>query len=168
MTDHNLARRIFEEIRERPYQVPTRPGEVAWECSAKAQELVKELAILGYDTRIRIADMDWYDSPIPRDILDLHPKDRPTTHFYPEVLIDGAWRLIDPSIDSALVEKGFRLVGFEGDPRSCFTITRVYNSAEQLAFAGLWTDPAFVEQYFRDVSPFLRAVHDWFEQVRQS
>ncbi len=166
--DHTLAKTIFERIRAQPYQVPTKAGEITPQCATKSYELVGELAMLGYTVRIRIAEMDWYDSPIPREIIDLHPKDRPITHYYPEVLIDGDWRLIDPSVDPELAEKGFRMVGFEGDLRSCFTLTRIYAPDEQLAFASLWEDEDFIIRYFEDVGPFLRGVSRWITEARRS
>lgn len=131
--DHSEARRIFEDIRDRPYQVPTKMGEITPQCYTKSRELVAELTTIGYTAKTEIAEMDWYASPIPSDIIDLHPKNIPTTHFYPKILIDGQWRLIDPSIDPELSRKGFKLVEFEGDPLSCFKLKKFIHQKNKMS-----------------------------------
>lgn len=164
---HERARQIFEEIRNEPYRVSTAPDIEVPNCYFKGIRLIKELEQIGYAVRGKVAEMDWRVSPLPQEIIDLRPNDyQEEQHFYVEVEIDGEWRVIDPSIDPASAALGFRMVEFEGDPQTCFHLTREFSQEEQIAIFEKMARPAFIEAHFQKNEAFLTAVNAWLDKNR--
>ena len=164
---HLAACKIFEDIRNEPYLVSTSPMVEAPNCYFKGIRLIKELAQLGYAVKGHVADIDWADTPVPDEIVNLRPKDFPSEqHFYLSVLIDGVWRVIDPSIDPQTATLGFRMVEFEGDARTCFDLQRKLSQKEQIEVFQKMADIKMIEDYFQKNAVFLQAINEWLEKSR--
>jgi hypothetical protein len=89
--NHSAARRIFEEIRNRPYAWSIAPGESAHNCYFKGVELLQRLGILGYAVRGRVGET-YLDERVPEEIKKLYPPEVLLTHFWVEVQLDGTWQ----------------------------------------------------------------------------
>lgn len=166
--DHSCARAIYEDIRNVPYQVSTKPGVPAANCYFKGMRLIEKLSQLGYPVKACVGEMDWTKGPIPEEITALRPVDYPPEqHFWVSIEIDGVWRMIDPSIDPITAELGFRMVDFDGDARTCFHLTRVYSQKEQIENLQAILQPGFFEDYFEKNGAFLHAVNHWLNEKRK-
>jgi len=123
--DHSHLEKIYNEIKEEPYLVSTEPNVEAPNCYFKGLKFLKNATELGYLARGRVADIDWNNSPTPKEITNLIPSDIQEKHFYVEIMIDDKWRTLDPSMDSKSEKLGFRAVSFEGDDRTCFDLHKI-------------------------------------------
>ncbi len=164
---HAVARRIFEEIRERPYAVSVEAGVAANNCYYKGIELLQRLGCLGYAVRGCTAETFWDETLIPPEIHKLYPPKHLVTHFYVEAEIDGAWRILDPSFDPVLEKAGFRIGQWDSRTIACFTLTKIYDQKEQIAYTEMWNDPVYAVSYFLEAGPFLRAFNTWLDGVRK-
>lgn len=162
---HRKARQIFEEIQGRPYRVAVAPDIVANNCYYKGQELLQRLALLGYAVRGRVCETFWDPQVFPQDIVDLHPDDILSTHFYVEVLVDDEWRIIDPSFQPALAQYGFTIGSWEGTPTPCFPAVKIYSDVEMAQYQRLWRSPGYMENYFQRCQDFLSRMNAWLEKL---
>ena len=164
---HDVAKNVFERIREQPYLVSTEQGQVAPNCFFKGCQLINDLSVLGYGVRGRTAEMDWTRTPLPTEITDLILDDVLQLHFYPEVLIDGEWRILDPSIDPETAKLGFKMVEFENEEgKCCFATSNVCSLEEQIVMFNKISEPAYLEHYFSRSRLFLEAINKWLIEQR--
>jgi hypothetical protein len=163
--DHTRAKQIFTEIQSKPYSLSLAPGVPANNCYYKGVELLQRLGVLGYAVRGRVGETYWETSIIPADIIGLLPPDILVTHFYPEILIDGTWRIIDPTFQPALAKYGFIIGAWEGTPAPCFPITKLYTQEESIAYQEQWFDPAYQQNFFARGAACWKALNQWFSQV---
>ena len=165
--DDALARSVFEEIRDRPYRIAPTPEEKADNCYFKGTELIQKLTGFGYKMRGRLGDIDWHDGPYPHEVLALLPPDTFDTHFYPEIYMDGEWKILDPSLNKSFAQQyGMPYSEFGADNESCFTIRRLFDFDEQAAYTNRWlTDDQFVYDYQSQRRQFFESLNDWFERV---
>lgn len=165
---HEVAKRIFEEIRNRPYAWSTQLGVPANNCYFKGIELLQRLGILGYAVRGRVGNT-YLDQKVPEEIRMLYPKDPKygLTHFWIEAEIDGYWRVLDPSYDPALGRVGFRFNEW-GSGETCFDITEEYSPERTIEYQELWNQPDYGVAYFDAVSECAIAMNRWLESIRDS
>lgn len=161
---HDLAKAIFKEIRDRPYAWSLECGVPAHNCYFKGLEILQRIGALGYAVRGRIGEAGFGDL-IPQEIQKLHPPEFLLTHFYVEIHLDGRWKILDPSFDSALAPHGFIVNAWE-DGRSCFEITRLYSQEDQITYSAQWEDPAYAKRYFEKIKPCALAVNAYLEGLR--
>lgn len=162
--DHTRAKKIFEEIQARPYRL-SMAGEPSNNCFFKGSELLQKLGILGYAVRGRVGETFWDKNIVPAEIVDLLPADIQVTHFYPEVLMDGNWRIVDPSFQPDLGKFGFQIGAFEGTEKPCFPITRLYTQEESVSYQEKWFDPAYQKDFFERGGPCWQALDKWFASL---
>lgn len=162
----DIARRSFEKIRDRPYRVATSVHTPAANCYFKAMELVKILTTLGYETRGRLGEIDWADTPCPPEILVLRKEGVIDTHFYLEICLDGQWKTLDPSWNKAFAVKfGLDYSEFGEDNQTCFKITKLYDLEQQANYAWGWlSDETTIQRYMEDMGPFLTALNEWLSR----
>lgn len=162
----DITRKIFEEIRDRPYRVATSAHTPATNCYFKAMELVKPLTTFGYELRGKLGEIDWADTPCPQHILALRKPNVIDTHFYLEILLDGRWKILDPSWNKSFALKhSLPYSEFGADNTSCFKITKMYDVESQTAYAWGWLhDPSLIEKYIDDMGPFLTGLNQWLEK----
>jgi len=163
----SMARSVFEDIRDQPYRVSEFIGDRAANCSTKGKQLLESLGSLGYTVRGRVAEMQWENTLIPKEVVSLYPADLLATHFFVEVEVNGTWRCLDPSWDKGLEIIGFPIATWEGDNCPGFTLGKVYEFEEQAQYLSLWHDPNYATEYFDRAGGFLRAANAWFEYIRQ-
>ncbi len=163
---HETARRIFEEIRSRPYRVSDKIGMPADNCYFKGVELLQRLGVLGYAVRGRVGETRWDRTIIPDRIVDLYPARFLVTHFYVEAEIEGAWRILDPSFDPALRKAGFRIAEWDGENAPCFDMVKVHSQEEAVAYQAMWNDPVYALGYFEQAGAFLTELNAWLDSVR--
>lgn len=167
MTREEIAAKIFEDIRERPYRVAVSADAPADNCYFKGVELIKMMTTLGYTMRGRVGEINWHDWPLPQDILALMNTDAPETHFYPEILMDdGNWYVLDPSLNKAFAQKfGLPYSEFGAANMPCFRITRLYEPNEQAPYAWSWlSDKTVIERYTEKMGPFMNALNEWLKR----
>lgn len=160
--DHSIAKAIFEEIQNRPYNVITEPGMLENNCLVKGIELIQRLGVLGYSVRGRIGETYWDTDIIPKEIVEMLPPDVPTTHFYVEAFSDDEWHILDPSFQPSFKRLGFP-IGSWTLGKCCFDITKLYNQEEMIDYQAKWSDPATQQDYFKRAHKGLSALHKWFE-----
>lgn len=161
---NDLAQKIFEEIRDRPFRTALYP-EKANNCYFKSSELIQKLTDLGFSMRGRLGEVDWADTPCPPEILKLLPEDAVETHFFPEIRVDGEWKILDPTWNKSFAVK-FNLPysEFNRENESCFKIHRLYDLEEQAAY--VWTflnDQQAADIYIKKARPFLSAINEWLD-----
>lgn len=165
MMDHSRAKEIFAEIQARPYTLSLKPGEPSNNCYFKGIELLQRLAILGYAVRGRVGEIFWDPNIIPPDVYRYWPGDILVTHFYPEVMVEGEWRIVDPSLQPSLSKYGFTIGQWEKGGASCFPITKLYTQEESLAYQQTWFSQAHQKDFFERGGPFWHALNDWFIKI---
>lgn len=163
--NHDAARAIFNEIRDRPYGVSSAQGVAYNNCYYKGIELLQRLGILGYTVRGQIGIAYWNPALFPADVLALMPADFPGTHFWCEVTLDGTWVPLDPSFDPPLARTGLPVREF-GDGKLCFEITKTFTQDENITYKKEWADPQRVAAYYASSTPFLAALNAFFEKGR--
>lgn len=164
--NHDLARRAFEEIRNRPYAWSSELGVSAHNCYFKGSELLQRLGILGYAVRGRVGETR-LENYIPERIHKLYPKEFLLTHFYVEVDIDGIWKILDPSYDPPLCKHGFIVNNWDSN-KSCFEIIRLYTQREQIDYQKEWNDPLYSRKYFEAIKPCAIALNEYLEELRRN
>lgn len=162
---HDIAKSIFEEIRNRPYAWSKQNGVVANNCYFKGIELLQRLGILGYPIRGRVGET-YLDTKIPEDIRRLYPSEFCLTHFFVEIQIDNEWRILDPSYDPPLKKHGFIVNDWDSN-RTCFDITRLYGQDEQVVYQQDWNNPEYAARYFNKIVPCASALNEFFENLRR-
>lgn len=161
------ARLVFEEIRERPYRVTEKVGDVdAPNCANKGMELSKILSMFGYAVRGRIIEMDWREMKLPANVLSLYPQEYPATHYYLEVLEDGAWHALDASFDQELIDKLGYKQGEWRNGQPSLTPVSVYNEEDTAKYLQEWWSAEKEAEYFEKAGPFLKAVNQWLANKR--
>jgi len=163
--DHKRAEQAFKEIQSRPYRVSTAPNVPANNCYYKGVDLLQRLGVLGYAVRGRVGETAWDKTIIPAEIVDLLPSDIQVTHFYPEVLIDDHWRIVDPTFQPALAKYGFSIGSWDGTPVCCFPITKLYTQEESIAYQERWFDPEYQRDFFDRGGRCWQALNQWFAQL---
>ncbi|MAS87800.1 MAG: hypothetical protein CMH30_07490 [Micavibrio sp.] len=165
MDRYTKARKIFEEIRDRPYRVMVTADDTAQNCYIKNKELLEELGMLGFGVRGRFCEMDWNDTPLPKDLVKLYPEDLLATHFYIEIEENGNWRALDASWNKELEERGFPICTWEGDNPIGLKVKKLYNFDEQTAYLEEASKDEIVEDYFTRAAPFLKALNKWLDKA---
>ena len=165
--NHEVAKKIFDEIRNRPYAWSTKPGEHSNNCYFKGIELLQRLGILGYPVRGRVGDT-YLDDNVPQEIHVLYPREKEyrLTHFWIEAEIDGKWRNLDPSYDPPLAKAGFRVNEFESDG-ICFDITETYSLEKAIEYQEIWSQPGYGAAYFEAIAECASAMNTWLESIRE-
>ena len=165
MNYNDIAKEIFEEIRDRPYRVALYPDR-AENCYYKGTELIDRLTTLGFAMRARIAEIQWDDTPCPKELLSLHPTDADTTHFYPEIFLDNEWKILDPSWNKSFAQKyDLPYSEFGQNNESCFKIHKLLDQEEQASYVAGWSAKLENPQAFKQYEPFLTALNEWLEEV---
>ncbi len=166
----DLARTIFETIRDEPYALRRATDDRPRNCFYKGLDLIEQLSKLGYGVRGRIGEMDWSKTPAPQSVLALLPNDILSTHFYIEVFRDGTWQLFDPSWEVSMGDKlGVPVSTWDGPNESGFAITKVYTLEEQTAYyEEKMGNPARVQEDLERLMPFFTAFNAWLDEVRST
>ena len=165
--DYSYPQKIYEDIRSVPYLVNTAPKQEFPNCYYKGMKLMTAYSRMGIPVRAKTAIFDWKKSPIPSHILALLSDDFEHTHFYVEAFINNEWRTLDPSIDPLSEKLGFNMVDFEGDDNTCFHLTKIFSDEEQLEhFSTISEEDDDFEEYFKKMTPFLKAFNEWIEAER--
>jgi hypothetical protein len=161
-----IARKIFEEIRDRPYRVALYP-DAADNCFYKGTEVIQKLTSCGYEMRARVGEFYWEDTPCPKEIVDLHPENEAALHFYPEIYHDGAWKILDPSFNRVFSEKtGLPYSEFGEENEPCFPMEKLYNAAQQAEYTWKWvSNPQMMDNYMAENHDFLYALNLWLEEI---
>ena len=160
------GRQVFERIREKPYILTTAPDEVSPNCFFKGQELLTELVNRGFAVRARIGEMDWAETPLPDEIVCLHPKEHQATHFYLERYDNGKWVSLDASCDPELERLGFQVGEWDGKNSPNFKIINLFNHERHIQYFNKWNDQNYVNSYFDDAKEFLVKVNLWLKENR--
>lgn len=163
--EHQAARAIFNEIRNRPYAWSSQMGTSSNNCYFKGIELLQRLAIFGYAVRGRVGET-YLDTTIPEEIRVLYPGEFQLTHFWVEVLLEGVWHILDTSYDPGLKRGGVEITDWDSN-RTCFEITKTYTQEELIASQAVWSDPEYAQSYFKAVGPFVTALNNWYESLRR-
>lgn len=164
--EHQAARAIFEEIRNRPYAWSSQMDKPADNCYFKGIELLQRLGTLGYAVRGRVGET-FLDAKIPEEIRLLYPSEFQLTHFWVEVLLKDVWHTLDASYDPGLENAGFNVNDWDSN-RTCFEITKVYTQQEAIAYQDVWSDPEYARSYFEAVGPCATALNKWYESLRKT
>lgn len=159
--DHSIARELFFEIRERPYQTSTDVYSAANSCYFKNSDLLVGLGQLGYEVRGRTALSHWHDV-IPEEIKNLADPKYEVLHFFIEVNLENEWLRLDASFHESLKKHGFRVYDFEHAEDTCFDLEKIYTQSEALQIMEKWRSIEYVESYFNDNAEFLSKLNDWF------
>lgn len=162
---HSAAKAAFDAIRARPYGVPSAPDMHAENCYYKGLDLLQRLSALGYSVRECFGETYWDAQLLPKEIIALESPDFQVTHFWCEVMLDGAWVALDPSYDPPLAKYGFTVTEF-GDGQLCFDITRRYTPEDVAQKKDMWVDPDYVRRYFAANEAFLKALNAFFISLR--
>ena len=117
--DIQSAGELFKKIRDIPYALGEdgdiegllRDGKGG--CARKHLYLLPRLQQLGYEVDIGIAQFDWRDLPIPKEILVLL-KQPIQHHMFLYVGINSANIEIDATWDSGMKELGFPILNWDG------------------------------------------------------
>ena len=160
--DHSVAIKIFEDIQRRPYRLALEPDQPAQNCYFKGVELLQKLGILGYGVRGRVAETYWDAEIFGIEAVSLIPDDLTVTHFFVEVLIDGQWRLLDPSFQPNLKQYGLTIGGWDSN-QSCFPLTKIYTQEESLNYQLQWSDETHRDDFFNKGLPAWKAIDAWFK-----
>ena len=163
----SMARKVFEDIRDQPYRVSEFIDDQAANCALKGKQLLERLGSLGYAVRGRVAEMQWENTLLPKEIVSLYPADLLATHFFIEVEEDGAWRCLDPSWDRGLEIAGFPIATWDGKNCPGFTLGKVYEFEEQAKYLNLCNDSSYASEYFVKARVFLQATNAWLEKIRR-
>jgi len=164
--EHQTARTLFEEIRNRPYAWSTEIGKPANNCYFKGIELLQRLGILGYAVRGRVGET-YLDTKTPEAIRALYPSEFQLTHFWVEVLLGDIWHTLDASYDPGLASAGF-VVNDWSTNRTCFEITKRYSQQEAIAYHHMWKYPEYARAYFEAVAPCATALNSWYASLRKT
>lgn len=167
MIADEIAKEIFENIRDLPYRVTEFVGDDCPNCFNKGTKLMHELGVMGYAVRGQTAEIRWEDTPLPKEIVALHPKDILATHFYIEIEQNGIWRALDATWDKALEKIGCPIAEWDGRNSPAFPLVKKYTLEEQAAYLELCKNPAFINDYYDRAGDFLRKANQWFAQVRE-
>lgn len=164
--DHTRAQQIFEEIQARPYGLSLAPNVPSNNCYYKGVELLQRLGVLGYAVRGRVGETFWDKNLIPEHVVNLILADLLTTHFYVEVMVDNEWRIVDPSFQPNLAKYGFYIGAWEGTPRSCFEITKLYTQEESIAYQEQWFNPDYADDFFKRGGQAWSALNTFFQELK--
>jgi hypothetical protein len=164
--EHQTARTIFEEIRNRPYAWSTEIGKPANNCYFKGVELLQRLGVLGYAVRGRVGET-YLDTKTPEAIRALYPSEFQLTHFWVDVLLGDVWHTLDASYDPGLASAGFDVNDWNSN-RTCFQITKAYTQQETIAYQHVWGDPEYARSYFEAVGPCAAALNSWYDSLRKT
>ncbi len=93
--------KTFNSVRDIPYRIPLKSGDRDDCCSGKAARLFELLTKNGYDVRYRICLFFWNSIILPKS-LEKIPHENDCTHTYLEIIINGKWKVIDPTWDKGL------------------------------------------------------------------
>ncbi len=162
--NHQRAKKVFTEIQALPYGLSLAPDEESNNCFFKGTKLIKELAILGYAVRGRVGETYWDSNIIDEEIISLLPEDILVTHFFPEVMVDGVWRIVDPTFQPSLEKYGFQIGSWEGTKNTCFPITKLYSQEASITYQERWFNPAYQQDFFERGKPCWRALNKWFSE----
>jgi hypothetical protein len=165
--DHSLAKSVFEEIQARPYRVALKVDEKVDNCYFKGLELIERLGGLGYAMRGQIGEYQWDSKLFPKTVIDLIDPEIEYTHFYPEVMIDGEWRIVDPTFPTYLAKHGFNIGAWEGTKESCFSITKLYTQEESIAYQIRDSKPQVLEYFFNKGAPLWQALNKFFSNLEE-
>ncbi|MBI1326550.1 MAG: hypothetical protein GC136_02805 [Alphaproteobacteria bacterium] len=164
---NEIAAKIFEDIRDRPYRVALSGEKPADNCYFKGTELIRLLTTLGYTVRARVGEIDWHDGPYPADVLALLDTSVLFTHFYPEIMMDdGNWFVLDPSWNKNFAQKyNLPFSEFGAANMPCFRIKKLYEPDEQAPYAWGWlSDKKVIEDYMAKTGAFFAALNGWLER----
>lgn len=158
-----LAKRIFEEIQARPYNIGLTPQDRPHNCYFKGIELLQRLGILGYTVRGRVGETYWDEAIFGREITDLLSADILTTHFFVEIYQNDTWRALDPSFQPQLSKYGLTIGTWENG-KHCFPITKLYTQEESIAYQEKWFNPQLQQDFFKRGGPTWSALQKWFAE----
>lgn len=161
-----IARKVFERIRDLPYRVTEFAGDDCPNCFNKGTRLMHELGVMGYTVRGQTAEIRWEDCPLPRKIIELHPKDILATHFYIEIEQNGVWRALDPTWDKGLAKIGCPIAEWDGKNSPAFPIVKKFTQEEQVAYLEMTGTSEFIDDYYNRTGDFLRKANEWFASQR--
>lgn len=162
--NHSRAEKLFKEIQARPYRLGIKPEDERQDCFFKNIELLQNLGRMGYAVRGRVGETYWDPQIVPQEIVNLLPKDLLVTHFFVEVCVDDAWRVVDPSFQPSLAQYGFTIGAWEGG-QPCFPITKLYSQEESLAYQDMWFSEGYQKDFFERGGPCWQALDAWFEKI---
>ncbi len=93
--------KIFNQIRDIPYQIPLSLDKNAIDCDGKHKLLYEAFSKEGIECRYRVCSFLWSNLNLPKKIKNIPHTDK-CEHLYLEIFIDKKWTTIDATWDSAL------------------------------------------------------------------
>lgn len=166
----NLKARIdaYNEIQAMPFYVATR-GEQDCCCATKAYLLEERLKKLGLQCRHILCWFKWESLALPQSVLAIEHESLPS-HQFLEVFIPEKeiWVIVDPTWDPGLSDI------LPADPwdglnptRCAVPIERICTEEETAQIFKDCADPEDNKRYFESQGPFLRAVNEFLNSVRE-
>jgi len=104
MADLTLAKKLFEIVRDIPYNIPLNLTDPDTTCHGKGRLLYELLSSYGFEVRLRVCSFYWSKLPILADLKKLIEQDL-EYHSYVELKTDNNWIILDSSFDSRLKSK---------------------------------------------------------------
>ena len=93
--------KIFNQVRDIPYNIPLSPKETDYCCSGKHKIFKQLLENLAYQVRYRVVSFTWDSLKLPTEIFAI-PHENSSTHVYLEIFIDNQWQDVDVTWDIGL------------------------------------------------------------------
>lgn len=153
-----LRKQLFLAIRDLPYKIGAKSEDTS--CVAKTKLLGELLTRIGLKCQVWIAVVDWGDTGIPTDLLQLTPK--PTVnHLFLKVFIPERkmWAIVDATWDRRFAGK-LPVNNWDG-----LSDTTLAYSSNQLELVG-----SVDEFEFRNFDPeetFTKKLNDWYASLAE-
>jgi hypothetical protein len=103
-SDVNLAKNLFNTVRDIPYRIPLKLDDPNNSCHGKSILLHNLLKSYNYNSRIMLCTFKWSDLRIDDSCKKLIVKDV-EHHYFVELNLDSRWIKLDTTIDSGLGKK---------------------------------------------------------------
>lgn len=154
----NLRKQLFLTVRDLPYKIGTKSEDAS--CVAKTKLLGELLTRIGLKCQVWKAVINWEDTGIPTELLQLAPK--PTvSHLFLKVFIPERkkWAIVDATWDKRFAGK------LPVNDWGGLSDTKLAYSSNQLELVGS------VDKFeFRNFDPeetFTKKLNDWYESLAE-
>jgi len=154
----NLRKQLFLAVRDLPYQIGIKSEDTS--CVAKTKLLGELLTRLGLECQVWKAVVNWSDTGIPTELLQLAPKPI-VNHLFLKVFIPETrkWAVVDATWDKRFIGK-LPVNDWDG-----LSDTKLAYSSDQLKLVG-----SVAEFGFRDFNPeddFTKKLNEWYEALTE-
>jgi len=160
----------FYFIRDIPYKIQLTVDEQDYCCSTKAEMLARLLKPLNLETRFMICKFNWYDTPIPKDILALTENDI-VTHQYLQVFTPetNSWVNCDPTWDIGLKNAGFEIEEWDGihDTGVAVKSLHTYSPEESADLIKGYADKEKLKDELETHHQLYKALNKWMNIQRE-